>query len=673
MKIVYKMRKSILLLIFNTLLLKPIYSQEIVFTASAPDSVGVDEIFEVEYTINKNTDSFSITKSIENFEYISGPNTSLSTNISIIKGKTTQIIQKTFVYRLKPITKGSFIISKAYIIVDGKKYYSNPVTIEVTDIPKKYSSDSFEEITREDLYLNLSLSKQEVYVQEAITATLTLFSKLPVSEITDIELPAFNEFLFYDLTDSVHLKKIDTVDGKKITSVIIKQILLYPQKSGRLLISGGKIKCNVQKNLKKGIRKSFFDDSFFDLFYKYIEHSLEIDSQVLTVKPMPENKPTDFIHICGTNITLTATVNKTSVKANMPFVYEIKLSGNGNLKMASIPMIKLPVEFKEVANCADNHLETTKDGIIGYRTFSYTIIPKQEGYFKIPEYSFSYFDLDTKQYRTVFTQPIWIKVVKCKKAQLTFKDVSLLSKEVIESKEDSELMIVMDVSSSMLAQDMIPNRLKASVDATKKFLLNQKGKVGLVIFSEGSRVKCPLTYNLKEVNDSLSTISDSDLGEATAIGIGLCNAILELNKSNTKFKAIILFTDGVNNMGSITPKMAASLAASFGIRIYSICVTGKDSIALYPIKTPLGLEMKKMPIQIDEKILSEIANTTNGMYFRATDNNSFDDIYQKIANYITLGRRNDQYYSDMPKEDAERILNVISQDIEEVKGKLMKK
>jgi hypothetical protein len=481
------MMKSAFLTFFGIIFFKTLCAQVVIFTASAPDSVDQKESFCIEYTVNQKIASINV-KAFENFKQIAGPRTSSLTQVSIVKGETTQSYQTTYTYDLMPSAKGLFVIPEASVVIDGRKYYSNKLTIKVTDIPETHRLDSMNEDETDEIYADLSFAKPEAYIQEGIVATLKLYSKLQVNEITSLELPAFEDFLCYELDDSSIQTKRDTINGKVFNTVVLKQVLLYPQKTGNLKLIGGKLKCNVIRFQKNENGKSIFDD-FFGPPVKSIEHSLEIDNKELIVKSIPEKEPSNFTDICGTKIKLTATLDKTTGKANTPIVYSITLSGSGNLKLATVPKINLPDELKIAGNSANNNLNATPHGITGSRTFSYTILPTREGNFRIPAYSLTYFDLDSNKYKTITAPHVWINVEKSGETPSVLKSSSSL-KEKKEEVSSCDLMIVMDVSSTMLAQDLKPDRKSACINATRKFVEKQKGNVGLVIFSKGTSVKC---------------------------------------------------------------------------------------------------------------------------------------------------------------------------------------
>ncbi len=194
--------------------------------------------------------------------------------------------------------------------------------------------------------------------------------------------------------------------------------------------------------------------------------------------------------------------------------------------------------------------------------------------------------------------------------------------QAVNSWEESEtqgidIVLALDVSGSMLAQDLQPNRLEAAKKVAAEFITDRKNdNIGLVIFAGESFTQCPMTTDHKVLLNLLSGIDFGLIEDGTAIGLGLANAVNRLKDSESKSKVVILLTDGSNNRGQIAPLTAADLAKSYGIRVYTIGA-GTKGMAPTPVQTPFGMRLQNMPVDIDEKTLTEIASLTGGKYFRA--------------------------------------------------------
>jgi Ca-activated chloride channel family protein len=196
--------------------------------------------------------------------------------------------------------------------------------------------------------------------------------------------------------------------------------------------------------------------------------------------------------------------------------------------------------------------------------------------------------------------------------------------------EGIDIVLALDISSSMLAEDFQPNRIEAAKNVAQEFISGRTNdRIALVIFSSESFTQCPLTVDYAVLKNLLKPIKSGMIEDGTAIGLGLANAVNRLKDSKAKSKVIILLTDGVNNRGEIDPITAAQIAASFGIRVYTVGV-GTIGEAPYPAQTPFGIRYQMMPVDLDEKALSQIAELTDGKYFRATDNTTLKKIYKEI-------------------------------------------
>ncbi|MBP5458149.1 MAG: VWA domain-containing protein [Paludibacteraceae bacterium] len=197
--------------------------------------------------------------------------------------------------------------------------------------------------------------------------------------------------------------------------------------------------------------------------------------------------------------------------------------------------------------------------------------------------------------------------------------------------EGIDIVMAMDISKSMIAQDLKPDRLEAAKKVGAEFVASRPNdNIGVVVFSGASFTLTPLTTDKSAIVSMMNTINSDmvDVG-GTAIGMGLANAVNRIKDSQAKSKVIILLTDGSNNAGEIDPLTAAELAKTFGIRVYTIGV-GSKGMAPFPVQTPFGIRMEMMQVDIDEATLQQISKATDGAYFRATDNKSLANIYKEI-------------------------------------------
>ena len=196
--------------------------------------------------------------------------------------------------------------------------------------------------------------------------------------------------------------------------------------------------------------------------------------------------------------------------------------------------------------------------------------------------------------------------------------------------EGIDIILALDVSTSMLARDFTPDRINAAKDIAIRFVAERPSdRIGVVVFAGESYTQCPVTTYRATLINLIKEIECGLIEDGTAIGNGLATAVARLKDSDAKSKVIILLTDGVNNSGEISPKMAAEIAKTYGIRVYTIGV-GAMGTAPYPYMTPYGPQLVNVEVQIDEPLLKEIAQGTDGKYFRATDNTKLLEIYGEI-------------------------------------------
>ncbi len=197
--------------------------------------------------------------------------------------------------------------------------------------------------------------------------------------------------------------------------------------------------------------------------------------------------------------------------------------------------------------------------------------------------------------------------------------------------EGIDIMLAMDVSTSMLARDFTPDRISAAKDIAIEFISQRPtDRMGIVVFAGESYTQCPLTTDRATLINLMKEVTTDLIEDGTAIGNGLATAVARLKDSDAKSRVVILLTDGVNNSGEIAPETAAEIAKTYGVRVYTIGV-GANGEAPYPVMTPWGVQMQNLRVEIDEQLLSDIATATGGRYFRATDNTKLSEIYSEIG------------------------------------------
>ena len=196
--------------------------------------------------------------------------------------------------------------------------------------------------------------------------------------------------------------------------------------------------------------------------------------------------------------------------------------------------------------------------------------------------------------------------------------------------EGVDIVIALDISGSMLAEDFKPNRIDAAKEIGMEFVSSRPDdRIGLVVFAGESYTQCPLTIDHAVLLNLFSEVKSGVIEDGTAIGMGLATAVNRLKDSKAVSKVVILLTDGVNNRGKVSPVAASEFATEYGIRVYTIGI-GKNGMAPYPFQTNYGIVYQNIEVKIDEDVLKQIADATGGQYFRATDNSRLREIYAEI-------------------------------------------
>ena len=219
------------------------------------------------------------------------------------------------------------------------------------------------------------------------------------------------------------------------------------------------------------------------------------------------------------------------------------------------------------------------------------------------------------------------------------------------STEGIDIVLLLDLSGSMMAEDFNPNRIEAAKQVASEFIDGRTNdRIGLVVFESQSFTQCPLTTDYPVLKNLLREVKSGMIEDGTAIGLAIANGVNRLKDSKAKSKVMILLTDGVNNRGEIDPITAARIAATYSIRIYTVGV-GAQGQAPYPVQTAFGIRRQMIPVDLDEKGLTQVAEMTGGKYFRATDNRTLKTIYKEIDQLektkieVTAYKRYSELYS----------------------------
>ena len=394
------MKRNILLLTFFISGL--LSAQEVSFDAKvSKKQLGINERLRVDFTMNTDGDNFE-PPSFENFTVVGGPSQSI--NNSWING--VRSFSKSYSYFLAPKKRGEFTIGQATIEIDGKTYKTLPVKITVTaaiDKPKDPNDPNY--IASEKIHLVAEISNGNPYLNEAITVVYKLYvaQNTGVRNWREIDSPRYNDFW----SQNIDVKGIDikqgTYNGEDYRYVVLRKTVLYPQKTGKLTIEPLSLDITVEVPSN---RRDVFGRSFMST----VNRTVASRNRVVNVKPLPENgKPENFSGAVG-SFDFKVTTNKESLKATEALELKVSVSGKGNLKLFRLPKPTLPSALEVYEPEHSEKVNTRTSGMQGTISDSYTVVPNFQGSYPIPKVSFSYFDLKTKQYKTLTSERLIIEV-----------------------------------------------------------------------------------------------------------------------------------------------------------------------------------------------------------------------------------------------------------------------
>ena len=403
------------LLILSTLI---VCAQEPVrFNVSAPSTVILDKPFQLVYSINASGRDLRVPE-MTGFDVLAGPFESHSSSMQIINGKSSSSVSVSYTYTLQAQKTGTFTISSATITVGGQKYTSTGVAIKVLPADASTSSkgkggqssgSDGQSVSNENVFIRTSVSNANVYEQEAILVTYKLYTLVDVVQCVNKKMPDFNGFMKQDIELSQNKQfSYENSNGKNYGTVVLYQVLLYPQRSGVIEIEKANFEAAIRVQNKTSVR-SIFDD-FFDS-YTNVSKNIIAPGLKINVKALPGNKPASFNGTVG-RFTLNSSITTDQVKANDAVTIKVNIAGTGNMKLIKNPEIKFPDGFEVYDPKVSNNFKTTNSGITGTKTIEYLFIPRHSGDFEIPSGEFTYFDIQDKTYKTLQTPAYKLKVLK---------------------------------------------------------------------------------------------------------------------------------------------------------------------------------------------------------------------------------------------------------------------
>ena len=367
------------------------------------EKLGINERLRVDFTMNKDGDDFN-PPDFSGFRVLMGPSQSISS--SWVNG--VRSYSKTYSYTLSPTRRGKINIRQASIVIGGKTYKSLAKQIEVTAaVDKPNAAKTADDVADESLHLVAEVSKTSPYMNEAISVVYKLYvsPSISVSNYRPLDNPKYNNFWSQDIPVSVRNAKNGTYQGKQYRYVILKRVVLYPQKSGKLEIEPLSLDVTVDVPTNKR-------DFFGGRIYSQTNKTVSAGKRTITVKALPTaGKPADFSGAVG-NFDFSVTASKTSLNASESLQARVEVNGKGNLKLFQLPEPTLPSSLEVYEPEFDEQVRTTLSGMQGKVANSYTIVPSFRGKYPIQPISFSYFDPKEGKYKTLTSNEILINVIE---------------------------------------------------------------------------------------------------------------------------------------------------------------------------------------------------------------------------------------------------------------------
>lgn len=390
---------------------------DVTFRTICKKQVSVGEQFQVSYELNGDGKDFR-SPNFTNFEVIGGPFSSTSSSVQIINGSVTKTNTQTYSFHLRAIKEGNFTMPQASITVDKKRITSEPCEINVvasqngnsTYSGSSNNGNNYSQANdnAREVFLEAMPNKRKVYLGEQIVLTYRIYYTIPISQLTVSKSPSYAGFWTKDVTNNNGTLQQSSVirDGKQYNVATIQEIVLFPQKSGKLVIDPLDISCLAQVRQQKNRSQSYdpFEDFFGDVFgTTYTNVRKDIKSQPIEIEVMPlpnNNKPQSFKGAVG-QFTFTTKIDKSELKVNEAFTFTVTVSGKGNIELLELPKPIFPPDFEVYDPKISTSIKDNTLGISGSKKAEYIVIPRVSGDFKLEYTEFSYFNPTLDKYETL--------------------------------------------------------------------------------------------------------------------------------------------------------------------------------------------------------------------------------------------------------------------------------
>lgn len=405
------MMKRYLILFCTLFLATGMWAENVRFAVDGPRQVIQGQQFQLEYTLyNASGKELKLPEFTGCKVLYQG--TSSGTSVSVVNGSVNRQTTETHVITLRAEKEGSYTFAPATISADGRTYSTNTWKLTVLPPDKSAASGSSgrqsggQSTDDTALFIRTVLSKTKVYEQEALLATIKLYTRASGVQAENYSFPSFEGFVVQDIDLPQNTSfELENYNGVNYKMAVLKQCLLFPQRTGKITITPGKFEFQVETY-------QLVNGPFGPMRVPQgVSRSVSSNAATVEVLPLPAGKPASFMGGVG-DFSLSSSISSTHVKANEAITLKLTFKGSGNLKYLKNPELKLPNDFETYDPKVDLSVKATAGGVSGTRTVEYTTIPRFAGTFKIPAVEFSYFDTKTKQYKTLRTEEYEITVDK---------------------------------------------------------------------------------------------------------------------------------------------------------------------------------------------------------------------------------------------------------------------
>ena len=421
---------------------------------SAPSTVEQGDKFRVQFTVNTQSGSNFNPPTFEGLDVIYGPSTSQQSSVQFVNGRMSSSSTITYTFVLMASQAGTFTIKPATITIDGKTVRSNSATVKVLPAgqgggsasqqqgtgnsaaqqqqQQQQSSAAAAKVSGSELFMTATASRTKVYEQEAILLTYKIYTTLNLTQL-DGKLPTLDGFQIQEIPLPRNKEfELEQYNGRNYRSVVWSQYVLFPQKSGELVIP------SITYEGLVVIPRRNIDP--FDAFFNGVSSMQEVKKKIVTpkltihVSPLPQ-KPAKFSGAVG-KFTVSSTINTQEVTANDAVTLKLSVKGSGNMKLIRTPEIAFPKDFETYDAKVNDKFSLTHSGLSGTKEFEYLVVPRHKGTYTIPAAEFVYFDTDSKSYKTLKTEPYTLKVKKGKGGSVQTADYSNSQQDVRELNKD---------------------------------------------------------------------------------------------------------------------------------------------------------------------------------------------------------------------------------------------